>query len=323
MMEKEIMDSYERMEPGEDARKRMLKNIQALAAEDQANGKEGNGMKFKSKKVVGVAAAAAIVLGVSTISYASGIFKLNSVGIGRETLEDYRGEKDVEVDMISLQGLSGSPEHKACMEWKEFSETYDADRAILSKIGNNPTGFEEEYGEYCCYTQEMADKIDEICQKYKLAKLTGFQQAKNEKSLCKKVGIEGKICGPETEDVEHTYLASYYYADGSFHLEGTAVLKGQKDITADYQFIRYVKGTFSDSTLNVGDINDYEQWEYVTKSGQKVLLANSKQKALIMVEKEKSFIVVNILGDILRDTFVVDNDGLEALADSFDFSAIP
>ena len=41
-----------------------------------------------------------------------------------------------------------------------------AARAIISEIGNSPTGFEERYGHYLVYTQEMADKLEEIIAKY-------------------------------------------------------------------------------------------------------------------------------------------------------------
>lgn len=44
--------------------------------------------------------------------------------------------EEQEVDMISLQGTSDSPEYKSCNEWQEFTQTYDADEAILNGIGN-------------------------------------------------------------------------------------------------------------------------------------------------------------------------------------------
>lgn len=58
--------------------------------------------------------------------------------------------------------MAGSPEHEADAEWQEFLKSYDQDESILAAVGNDSTEFEEEYGEYLCYSQEMADKIDEI-----------------------------------------------------------------------------------------------------------------------------------------------------------------
>lgn len=92
---------------------------------------------------------------------------------------------------------------------------------------------------------------------------------------------------------------------------------------ADYQFGRSMKGSFNPYTLNVGEIEEYHEWEYSTESGQTVLLANSGFKALIIAERDNSFIVVNVLGDLFSDTFEMSDEMLEELADLFDFSAIP
>ena len=35
--------------------------------------------------------------------------------------------------MISLQGFSESPEYKAAMEWRQFTDSYDQDRAIMDQ----------------------------------------------------------------------------------------------------------------------------------------------------------------------------------------------
>lgn len=101
--------------------------------------------------------------------------------VGKEKVQDMlavfeeSGDASLkEVDMISMTGLAGSPESDACIEYQEFLETYDEDEETISSIGNSETGIGEEYEAYSCYTQEMADKIDEICGKYGLIKKTGF-----------------------------------------------------------------------------------------------------------------------------------------------------
>lgn len=77
------------------------------------------------------------------------------------------------------------------------------------------------------------------------------------------------------------------------------------------------------TTLNVGEIEGYREWEYLSENGQTVLLANSSLKALIIAEWDNSFIVVNVLGDLSPDTFEMSDEMLEELADLFDFTAIP
>lgn len=326
-MKKEIYDVYESIRPDEEAKQRMFQNIMLQNAQK----KEDIRLKTRSKFMIKAAAAAAVIIAIPTVAFATGLFGLHEVKLGKQTLEipkiDEQGQvleekEEQEVDMISLQGVVDSPEYQACLEWMEFSENYDKDEAILSKVGNNPTGFEEEYGEYLCYTQEMADKIDEICEKYNLKKLTGFEVAADYQTICERVGI-GDIMGKGPEAVGNTISSGYFYADGSFHMEGDAVIiSEQGGCKTDYQLIRSVKGTFGSSVLNIGNVNDYEQWEYTTANGETVLLANSSHKALIMVEKENSFVTVNVLGDISGDSFDISNENLEKLAEMFDFSVI-
>ncbi|MDE6319722.1 MAG: hypothetical protein K2M22_08460, partial [Lachnospiraceae bacterium] len=65
-----------------------------------------------------------------------------------------------------LAFLTDSPEYKASAEWREFDDGYDTDFAILEQVGNEPVDPEYEYEAYCCYSPEMEEKIDEICEKY-------------------------------------------------------------------------------------------------------------------------------------------------------------
>lgn len=106
-------------------------------------------------------------------------------------------------------------------------------------------------------------------------------------------------------------------------MEGKAAWKGSTLYTTNYELTRTMKGSFHPVTLNIGAIENYHEWNYTTKNGQNVLLANSDSKALILAEREQSFLVVNVLGDFVSDTFEISDEMLEELADIFDFSAIP
>ena len=97
-----------------------------------------------------------------------GRMRPQGTGCSRTSAVRYDRDGDSHFDLLSLAGVEGSPEHEADVEWQEFLESYDQDESILAAVGNSPTGFEEEYGEYLCYRQEMADKIEEICEKYGL-----------------------------------------------------------------------------------------------------------------------------------------------------------
>lgn len=341
MQRQDIFEAYDKVRPDDDTIERMLENVRAMAKEENLTKREKKesagrkGKKRKNNRVLYWAAAAAIVMIVPITVGAVHLLGLWDLGIGKQKVEvpvkTELGEdlltpegtvklEEQEVDMISLQGVTGSPEYMACMEWQKFLEEYDTDDQVLAKVGNAPTGFEEEYGEYLCYSQEMADKIDEICEKYQLIKLNGFAEFGDYEDFCSKTG-SGDICGT-SENVFIAYEGGYYYADGTFLFEGTAAITGEGGCMTSFQFCRNMKGTFNGAALNVGNMEEYKQWEYETKRGEKVLLANSSHKALIIVEKEKSFSVVNMLGNILGDSFDVSDEALEKLADGFDFSAL-
>ncbi len=235
-------------------------------------------------------------------------------------------EKDIpkkEVDIITLGGIAGSPEYNACNEWTAFLDGYDMDGAILSEIGNGFAGLGEYEFIYNCYTQDMVDKVDEICEKFGLSRLQGLTIADDYDALCRQTAI-GDICTGVDENVKWDFGGGYLYNDKTFGMDGRVAWKGSSLLcVTDYQLERTMKDSFNPVTLNVGQIEEYHEWNYLTGNGQAVLLANSNSKALIIAEKDTSYIVVNVLGDLLADTFEISDEMLEELAELFDFSAIP
>ncbi len=290
---------------------------------------------YHAKSGVVLAAVLSGSLLVATTVYAIYTYGLRDVHLGKEIVLDLStrdelpeevAEKDIptkEVDIITLGGIAGSPEYSACGEWRAFLDGYDTDGAILSEIGNGFAGLGEYELVYGCYTQDMVDKVDEICGKYELSKLTGFYIAKDYDDLCRQAGI-GDICRSMGGNVRWEFGSGYLYDDGTFSMDGRVTWKGASSLcVTDYQLERTMKGSFNPVTLNVGRIEEYHEWEYSIRSGPTGLLANSSLKALIIAERNNSFIIVNVLGDFFSDTFEMSDEMLEELADLFDFAAIP
>ena len=139
--------------------------------------------KRKSKKtIITVLIAVAVVsaLGITTFAAINGGLASRTFGKSTwapedETYVDSDGEEYTfpEREFISLQGYADSPEFQATGEWLEFEDGYDRDFSIVTafdeevkRTGVDP--FEEKYGAYLIYSQEMADKVDEITAKYNL-----------------------------------------------------------------------------------------------------------------------------------------------------------
>lgn len=73
-------------------------------------------------------------------------------------------------EIISVQGVAESPNQQAAKEWYEFTKAYD----IVQKYPDGIPDFTapDAYDSYWVPTQELVDKVDEICKKYDL-KLAG------------------------------------------------------------------------------------------------------------------------------------------------------
>lgn len=115
------------------------------------------------------------------------------------------------------------------------------------------------------------------------------------------------------------------YEDGTFKFDGEfTTVKGP----LNYQFIRNVKGSMGELTLNIGDISQYEEWSYMTEEGVNVTLALGPNRSLVIADFEDCLVTVVVLAGTETppdDIFFhgpLDGKTLEALAGSFDFSVL-
>lgn len=110
--------------------------------------------------------------------------------------------------------------------------------------------------------------MDEICEKYELSKLQDWAAVEDYVTLCRQTNI-GDICAGVDENVTWDFGSAYMYDDGTFSMDGRVSWNGSSiPCVTDYQFERTMKGSFNPVTLNVGEIGEYREWDYVTGSGQ-------------------------------------------------------
>lgn len=292
--------------------------------EDYEMRRRGKSLKW----FVTLAASVALLAALSALAVAANFFGLRdvllpekgSVNVVDENGIVVPGEKELK-DFVSLSGWADTPESRALAEWQAFLEGYDQDGAIISEIGNSPTGFEERYGHYLVYTQEMADKLEEIIAKYDL-KLHQWMEVVLPETWPQAVG------GFFRENV--VPYSGYIYENGTFRFDGDAELgagelKGYGPI--EYQFSRSVKGTFDDVALNIGDLGGFEEWGYRAADGTSVTLGlGERNRSLILADLGDSFVLVNVLagrqGDDVFSSGPIGREELEELADSFLYSAL-
>ena len=315
---------------------------------EAASGSSERIVHMKKKRIITFALAAALILALGAVAYAAGWFGLDGfaktqrtieVGFTQEEIdarnqvvEDAvaRGEGPAEalaeidekdfprptetLSLVCLLGPADSPESMACVEYMDFLETYDTDKAILRSIGNRPTGFETDYGPYTCYTQEMADKIDEICQRYSLKKLSGFQIPETPSRLYYLAGTGSFAPKQDVPSGQKLYPIAVW-ADGSFRADGCV----RKGLFAEYQVSRCVKGSFVTWAL-VQNPNSWSGWQYTTENGAELLLAQDGERALILADRPESFVIVGVHSN---KELGCEPASLEAFAELFDFTVIP
>lgn len=276
-----------------------------------------------SRNIIMLAAVVALLAVLSTVAVAADWFGLRSMLLPQKTPVSVLDDNGVvipgevkEVDAISLSGYADSAESRATAEWRAFLDGYDVDGAARA-ADENPGQVDAKYSLYQVYNQEMADKLDEIVEKYSLRLHSALADVLP--------GEWTAAAGAFVLDGNTAY-SGYIYEDGTFAYDGDAELSGYGLV--DYQFRRSVKGTFNEVILNIEDVSQYQEWVYETACGVPVTLVLGPAKGLVLADLGDSFVTVNVLAGTETDPDDIFSSGplsaenLEALADSFDFTVL-
>ena len=211
-------------------------------------------------------------------------------------------------DLIALQGFPQSAEFRANAEWMDYLAAYGA--AVDTEARVDPR-----YALYNVSSEAEGRALDEITARYGLRLHTSLTDFDSEDELY-------ELLGSRPFFTNCAAIGGYVYEDGSFQGDGTSVA-GR---CYEYQFGRYVKGSFSEVTLHVGNPDDYEEWMYTTSRGDQVQLSLGPTRCVLMADLPESFVAVNLLGGTRGDQLFMPEPmtraDLEAFADLFDFSAL-
>ena len=293
---------------------------------------ETKGRKKHKILTLPLVAALVLVLGAGAAFGAAYLHSLNDAVMDENVeIQNPVTHETRDARSMSLQGFAESPEFEAAKEWYEFNEGYDTDEKILDQVGNDPTPWDDKYGAYLVYSQEMADKLDEICEKYDLKLHEGQPKIAEAREIEK---LFGNISSDDT-------ASGYYFDDGTFQLENIDYeLDGVGPM--EYEFRRTMKGIFDDVTLTISNEDEFEQWEYETSCGETVLLAKAADYGLIIYENDDCFAVGTVnpsIDDIENDGSMsleelmklcaeeaekrMTKEALEKVADTFDYRFDP
>lgn len=261
------------------------------------------------RTVTVLVAVLCLLLACGATAMATNLFGLRDLIIAPEA--EVGPEDDPQTaDIISMQGYYDSPEAQAAAEWQEFYDSYVPTLNLDNSIFAPGTA----YTNYGVYDQTMADKLDELTEKYNLRLYTTQTDLFDRENL-------NDIMGGTFLSGDCTFFWGYCFDDGTLQFEGDCAMDSG---TLDFQFRRSQKGTFSDVVLNIGHAAEYEQWQHTTQSGVTVMLALGEQKSLIFADLPECFVCVNGLagtdGGLLYDDLHITKADLESMADCFDWT---
>ena len=219
--------------------------------------------------------------------------------------------------VLSMQGYEGSPSYNAVQEWLE----YETDYIIQHPECRFQDDFRrpDAYQIYACHTQEMVDKVDELCEKYGLH-LMGKGSFLNNESEMKEHGLT-YVLSPEA--ITRCFYG-HLFEDGSFTAEGELVLSGDYERIVQFQMHNIKKDAFFPVTLGINGMSTFTQWNYGTKDGFQALMALNDTTGFIITENADRFITI-IIGEVPDANMVWhglpdDKAFLEAVCDSFAYS---
>ena len=273
---------------------------------------------LRIRKVLLVAAVVCMLTALSGAAFAADWFGIRSMLLTEPPAEDAQGEYvQPEPDTITLAGLAGTDEYKAAAQWHEFLASYDVMAAAGSGNGIFAPG--TSYNFYQVYNQEMADKLDQIAAEYNMKLHTEmFTDIYTNEELCCLVG--GDFLGKA-----NVARSMYMYEDGTFKFDGIARLEGAE---LEYQFMRSVKGTFNDVTMNLGDNGQYEEWSYETAEGTHVTLVLGPHRSMVIADFKDCLVTAIVLAgseappEAIFSDELLDMKLMEEFAESFDFSVL-
>lgn len=332
MKRSDIKRAYRYIHPAEDVKERMLDNILSAASDTTPGGKELYMKRTKWKKAWLIAAVLGVM--VFLMGCAVVVFTLKDMQIGEYTnvVERYIDEDgskirnyEITKDVISLQGIKGSPSQMAAQEWHEFESIYDLDHKLLDEADRNPIEVSREYDAYFVYTYDMVDKVDEIAEKYglKLAGPVAVVQRENPEIFYESLGISGFVRDEAGAELE--FWCGYFYACGNFNAEFDLLLTApdawEHKINGS---MRYCGKDYLDTVFaHISAVENFTQWTYRLADGEEVLIVTGDEHALILCDREDAFISVALQTMHCDENNVLTNMSkrdIELAADAIDFT---
>lgn len=252
--------------------------------------------------VAAIVALSLLLVGCAVVH----IMRMQDLHIGGHTVIHQAAEEseptEVQLEVLSLQGMKNTPAYLANQEWLQFTESYTPEHGDYWES-------EEAYWAYSVLDQTMVDKVDELCGKYGL-KVIGkpWHEHQDCNQFLKLIGIQSLL---ESGSSAALHIPQgRFFEGGSFTIYGDIALsEGDPPAYITYQYV--CKDVFYDVFAYV-DPDTVTERPYTTADGTAVLLLEGENSGIIMADREDCFITI--------DVALTNGISLEAVADQFDFT---
>lgn len=281
------------------------KYVEEYLRQSQAEEKTAS-HRWKLSKLTLVAAIVALMLFLMGCAWVAMRMQDLKIGTHTVTQKEYddsgnqTAETQIQLDVLSMQGMQGTPNYQANQEWLSFTQSYTPEPVA---------GWESapDYWSYAVADQTMVDKLDEICEKYGL-KIIGkpWHEQVDCTEFLKLAGVDSLLKSDSEAVIQMPQ--GRFFPGGSFNIYGTIALDGTGEASFfAYNYIK--KDVFYDVFAYVNTDSIIER-NYTTADGVNVLLLESEQGGSILAQGEDGFLNVGVEG----------KTNLEKFADQLDFT---
>ena len=307
MKRSDIKNAYNMMNPTREQKDRMLASIL-----EENGGRGKNTGKYQAKAAAGSKwswspAAAAVVLvvlaGLVVIGSPSGEVPVFSSDETEPVSSDY--------DLMELD------QFRAGQEWYDYLQENGDTAADDGSYIVYP------YSVWGCENQEMAAKLDALCQTYSLTFRDQEERMTDSlEFLFEEVGVENllkKSAGQETGNCA-------YWDDGEFYFASTVKLEADAGwiYPIRYVFHRTYPNVFLYEFVEVAAAGISDCWKYTNADGTELVLAIGEEAAFIYVNVNENAFYVEVqnprVGDVQSGEQKISREAMEAFAETFDFS---
>ncbi len=230
-----------------------------------------------------------------------------SVPTGAEQYAAWSGE-----DKTYYSSMGKNREYEAQKEWAEFyfSDVPLDARDLLDYSDPHRLIYGVGYG-------ILADKLDEIAEKYGLRLLERMALYDTEREFLDALALDSFY--PTAEDEDGHGGTFQVYDDGSFEANGLSMARPEGGEPLNFNVIRAVRGTLTDFMVLGGDpaLADFET--YATASGTEVDIALEQVGSFLFADMEHCHVTFWFYPGRREGLTLAE---LEAVADSIDFAAL-